>query len=535
MSVEVLPLGVSCNLGCTYCYQEPMRDAGNIKPPGRYSVPLMIQGLKKENPSHFTVFGGEPLLVPLEDLEKLWAFGLTLRDKVNSVQTNGALITDAHIESFKKYEVRPGFSIDGPDELNDTRWAGTLEKTREVSAKSNENIIKCLEAGISSSIITTLTKINASEERLPRLLEWFCMLHSKGMKYINLHFLEVDSPNAAELRLDPDELRRAAIAIGSLMGDTGLTVQPLKAMVELLMGDDRKADCIWHPCDPYTTSAVQGVLGDGQRVNCGRSCKDGIDWEKADKPSFIRQQILWNTPQEEGGCKDCKYFFACKGNCPGTALSGDWRNRTEHCETIYNLFAHFEQTLRSLGMEPVSVDESKWRSISDQLVEGYSQDQRLSLYGITRGQKVDYSQHGDSHGDHYDASPSSGHSDAPHGDGHGDHLDTQDPAAHSDTPHGDGYTDSHTQKHGDGHGDHTDVQVSREHGDSHGDHADTQDPNAHADNAHGDGHGDSGHGDSHGDHLDTQNPATHSDKPHGDGHTDAFNEKHGDSYSDSNA
>lgn len=461
MSVEVLPLGVSCNLGCTYCYQEPMREAGNIKPEGRYSVPLMIEGLRKENPRQFTVFGGEPLLVPLEDLKKLWEFGLTLPDKVNGVQTNGVLITDEHIEAFRKYQVHPGFSIDGPGELNDTRWAGSVEKTRTATEKSNENIVKCLDAGIRCSIITTLSTVNASPEKLPRLLEWFKFLHSKGLNYINLHFLEVDSPNAAELRMAPEDLHSAAVQIGALMGDTGLTVQPLKSMVDLLMGDDRSADCIWHPCDPYTTSAVQGVLGDGQRANCGRSCKDGIDWEKASQHSFIRQVVLWNTPQEEGGCKDCKFFFACKGNCPGTALEGDWRNRTEHCQTLYSLFEHFELTLRRMGMKPVSTSEIQWRSIADRLVAAYSKDQRISVYELAHGGRSSSTAHGDGHGDHTDDPSGS----TEHGDHHGDSGE------HGDS-HGDGID---PMSHGDRHGDHTDDSSStpdREHGDAHGDHTD---------------------------------------------------------------
>ena len=416
MSVEVLPLGVACNLGCTYCYQEPMRDAGNIKPEGRYSVPKMIDGLKKEYPRQFTVFGGEPLLVPLEDLRKLWEFGLTLPDQVNGVQSNGVLITDDHIEAFKKYNVHVGFSIDGPTELNDTRWAGTLEATREASQKSNENIIKCLDNGVHASIITTLTTLNATPEHLPKLLDWFRMLHDKGLNYINLHFLEVDSVNAVELRLDPQQLAKSSLAIANLMSETNLTVQPLKAMSELLRGDDRNADCIWHPCDPYTTSAVQGVLGDGQRANCGRSCKDGIDWEKADNHSFIRQVILWNTPHEDGGCKDCRFFFACKGNCPGTALDGDWRNRTEHCESLIAIFSHYEKQLSALGIKPISLDEKKWRNFTEQLVAAYSQNNRLSLYSLAQG-NPEVLPGDNAHGDHYDAQGTE------HGDSHGDHID----------------------------------------------------------------------------------------------------------------
>ena len=73
--------------------------------------------------SHFTIFGGEPLLVPEHVLEELWAFGLE-RFGTNGIQTNGTLINDRHIALFKKYKVYVGISVDGPDDLNDVRWAG---------------------------------------------------------------------------------------------------------------------------------------------------------------------------------------------------------------------------------------------------------------------------------------------------------------------------------------------------------------------------------------------------------------------------
>jgi uncharacterized protein len=63
-------------------------------------------------------------------LEKLWKWGFD-KYKSNGIQTNGSLINDQHIELFKKYNVHVGISIDGPDELSDARWYGTLETTRK--------------------------------------------------------------------------------------------------------------------------------------------------------------------------------------------------------------------------------------------------------------------------------------------------------------------------------------------------------------------------------------------------------------------
>src|SRR3954469_7535161 len=98
MALEVRPLGVACNIQCLYCYQNPQRDAANIA--ASYDL-AKIKGAIEIEGGPFTLFGGEPLLLPLKDLEELWAWGYE-RHGQNSIQTNGTLISDAHIELFRK-------------------------------------------------------------------------------------------------------------------------------------------------------------------------------------------------------------------------------------------------------------------------------------------------------------------------------------------------------------------------------------------------------------------------------------------------
>ena len=132
MSTELNPVGVTCNLSCPYCYEHPMRDAGNFT--RGYDMAAMKKALEAAN-SPFSLFGGEPLLVPLADLEELFRWGLEKWGS-NGVQTNGTMITPEHVVLFKKYKVSVGLSLDGPDELNDSRWAGSIEKTRIMTASA---------------------------------------------------------------------------------------------------------------------------------------------------------------------------------------------------------------------------------------------------------------------------------------------------------------------------------------------------------------------------------------------------------------
>jgi uncharacterized protein len=390
MTVELRPLGVACNIQCQYCYQNPQRDAGNVA--AAYDLPKMKAAIQAEG-GPFSLFGGEALLLPLKDLEDIWAWGLEQYGE-NSVQTNATLITDEHIALFKKFRVHVGISVDGPVELNDVRWNGTLEKTRAATARTQRSIERLCAEGIPPSLIVTLHRDNASEERLPRLYDWVCHLHRVGVRSIRLHLLEVESAVIrTRYALTAEENIRALRGFRAL--ERTLKTMRFDLFVDMrrmLMGEDAHTTCVWTGCDSYTTRAVRGVEGHGQRSNCGRTNKDGIDFAKSDDPGFERYLSLYQTSQDAGGCQGCEFFLMCKGQCPGTAIGGDWRNRTEHCQVWKALFADLEAELRAAGKEPLSRSPER-TAIEKEFVKAWtagrntSMTQILNRKGSPRGQR----------------------------------------------------------------------------------------------------------------------------------------------------
>jgi radical SAM protein with 4Fe4S-binding SPASM domain len=388
MSVELRPLGVSCNIQCQYCYQNPQRDAGNLLL--SYDLQKMKDAIMAEG-GPFTLFGGEPLLVPEKDLEELWSWGLG-HFCSNAIQTNGTLINDEHIRMFKRYKVHVGVSLDGPGQLNDARWHGTLEKTRQATAKAEYAIERLCREGIPPSLIITVHRNNGTRDKLPILYDWIRYLEGIGVRWVRLHLLESES---AAVRA------KYALTIGenieALMGCAALqkTLAHLKFdlfadMRLMLMGHDESTTCIWNSCDPYTTRAVRGVEGNGQRSNCGRTNKDGIDFVKAEVPGFERYLALYATPQEVGGCKGCRFFLMCRGQCPGTAIDGDWRNRTEHCEVWKTLYALLEEELTAEGQEPLSLSPSR-KQVEKALLEAWSHGQNTSMAQVLGDQRTQQS------------------------------------------------------------------------------------------------------------------------------------------------
>src|SRR5205823_4046579 len=136
-----------------------------------------------------------------------------------------------------------------------------------------------------------------------------------GVSSVRLHILEIDHHLVRQkFALSTSENISAFLHFAALEKQfKQLKFDVFTDMKNMLLGRDRDATCIWMACDPYTTSAVRGVEGNGQRSNCGRTNKDGIDFSKSDTPGYERYLALYSTPQECGGCQGCRFFLMCKG------------------------------------------------------------------------------------------------------------------------------------------------------------------------------------------------------------------------------
>jgi uncharacterized protein len=295
-------------------------------------------------------------LLPVADLEDLWSWGYR-KFGTNAVQTNGVLIGDEHIRLFKTYNVNVGISFDGPGELNGARLRGNERQTLEATRRTEDAIARLCREACRPSLIVTLHRCNASAERLPALLAWFRELDSLGLQTIRLHLLESETEAVRKTYgLTIEENIRAVLDLLDLQSVLRYVEFDIFSEVRrLLMGRDYRTSCVWNACDPYTTAAVRGVEGHGERSNCGRTNKDGIDFGKAEQAGYERYLALYATSQDYGGCAGCRFFLMCKGQCPGTAIDGDWRNRTEHCDIWKVLFTRMEADLAREGQVPVSL------------------------------------------------------------------------------------------------------------------------------------------------------------------------------------
>jgi uncharacterized protein len=216
------------------------------------------------------------------------------------------------------------------------------------------------------------------------LFEWVRSLETMGVRWARLHLLESESALIrTNYALSTEENIEALIGFLELQKSLpSLTIDLFSDMRRMLLGKDRSTTCIWNACDPYTTHAVRGVEGQGQRSNCGRTNKDGIDFGKATTPGYERYLALYQTPQEVGGCSGCRFFLMCKGQCPGTAIDGDWRNRTEHCEVWKAVYERLETDLLAEGEQPLSLSPQR-EQIERALLDGWSQGRMTLMEQVT--------------------------------------------------------------------------------------------------------------------------------------------------------
>lgn len=377
--IEVLPVGVTCNLRCDYCYEQPERDKQAVH---QYDRELVLKGLETAQ-GFWQVFGGEPLLLRFEDLDELLTLGYE-KWGYTGLQTNGTLITPKHIELFIRCKTQVGISVDGPGALNDSRWAGTLDATRKATAKTEwaiEELARLAREGhpnIGPTIITTLHSGNVSEEHWPTFEAWLRHLDAIGVTFINMHFLELDHL-ASKWNLSDDDLTRVMLKLWDLSFELKtLKFLNFTELIELLRGNDRESMCLWRACDPWSTSAVQGLSNEGEPSNCTRGTKDGVNWLPAEGSGtedrweigdfttnrlHERQLSLYVTPEEDGGCQGCRFWMMCQGYCPGSGQAADapqdWRVKSSHCRSIKAQFTEAEKRLVAVGETPISLHPNR--------------------------------------------------------------------------------------------------------------------------------------------------------------------------------
>lgn len=372
---------MACNLGCTYCYEEPDRHHSKESIKKGYNVDAIISRLEKwheSNPNIVPGFhGGEPLLIDIDDMRVILEWiddHYDLSKNSSHIQTNGTRLTEEHVELFNQYNVHVGISFDGPGDLNNLRRARSEKQeegdiTEEMSNETRKSIERLIESDVSLGVIIVLTDQNAgTQEKYEQLHEFMDYLNKNG---VSGHFnpaipyedVQVD------VSLNPEQLKEVYLATWEWMKEKDYRKwDPMKQYQNNLLGL-KLGNCVNQKCDVFNAKGAEIAKGNGEESGCGKTwgaVGDGVSFLQGGstgnefEESKERYQMLKQVPQEEGGCNGCRYWKFCYGGCPASGGEYDYRNKTLWCEAKYALYEKIEHDMKSMFPGVQLLTELDW-------------------------------------------------------------------------------------------------------------------------------------------------------------------------------
>lgn len=341
------PIADSCRNGCLYCFEDPsFKKMKAFSGYDKYKMANTVRSLvetdsARKQSSHIILHGGEILDLPIEDLEFFFRELRKYGDRASFQSSLGVPLTPEHIRLFKKYNVIPGVSVDGPPEFNTLRGPRDPEANQKFQDIVYNNIQVLRDNNINFGTITILSKANASPDKINTLTKW-CVQNTPEGRF-NPLFTPSHSEGSeiSKYVLSPMELTNAFMSLlNATIINPRFSFKLLEETKSALIGDF-KTVCTFSRCD-YLTTQCSTVLPDGEVARCDRCFQDGYNYSSP-KPSNARWQML-----EQTECSGCKYFVACAGGCPAEGMNGDFRSKTAYCESYYAMFQATENILRKL-------------------------------------------------------------------------------------------------------------------------------------------------------------------------------------------
>lgn len=375
-NLMVKPVGSACNLNCTYCYyldkagiyagREPKMSDEDLL---RY-VKTFIESCEVPQVT-FNWHGGEPLMAGLDfykkavKYQKLFAAGKKI---VNTIQTNGTLLTPEWAQFLREEDFLVGVSVDGPREIHDRM------RTDKGNHPTFDRVMRGVEqlyrAGVQYNLLTAVS--NSSEGHA---LEIYQFLKTLGTPYIQfLPVCEMIIPAKSgnqEVRpaiaapgngpavkapwnISPEGWGRFLCGIfdrwvrhdvgkvfvnvfdATLAGWCGAT--PGSCIFDSICGGnavmEHNGDI--YPCDHFVYPGMK--IGNLYRDNL----KDLMRGEKQTRFGAGKRLSLTNR------CLGCKYLPICNGECPKhrfETLPGEDFRHNSLCEGYYEFFRHSEDAM----------------------------------------------------------------------------------------------------------------------------------------------------------------------------------------------
>ncbi len=354
----VKPVGLSCNLACTYCYNNPERFFSGIT---RMSDEVLAQMMSEcatlQVPMvRFIWHGGEPTLAGIEFYEqaveqqaKIQAAGIKVQ---NSIQTNGTLLNQQWMDFFLKHNFRPGLSIDGPEHIHNAQRVDLAG--RGTFSRVYKGLQLLQQSGIRYGVNAVITRTSLSYP-----LEIYDFFKSAGVSGCDFSPCAEVDPETGQLlpfSITPDEYAQFMRVIFDQWFQDDNPEFRIRRFSEFIQGAIGGKP---HLCE--FNQACHNYLAidyDGSVFLCGRFM--GTDTMRLGNlvetslqdilASDRYQQIKAEVTSVKPECQACKWLSVCKGGCTyyRHLLTGELTAPNYLCPVYKTMFEYVSEKVTPL-------------------------------------------------------------------------------------------------------------------------------------------------------------------------------------------
>lgn len=366
--VMLKPAGSVCNLACDYCYYLEKANLYSNSSKHVMSDELLEKFIEEyinsQTTPHvmFTWHGGETLMRPISfykkamEIQHKYANG---RHIENCIQTNGTLITAEWCKFFKENNWLVGVSIDGPQEFHDEYRKNKQGRPSFVSVMKGIHLLN--QYKVEWNALAVVNDYNADYP-----LEFYHFFKQIGCRFIQFtpvverishhndgrHLAAVeesDELQLADFSIDPEQWGNFLCTIFDewVRNDVGqYYIQLFDSTLANWVGEQPGV------CTMAKTCGHAGVMEfNGDVYSCDHfvfpqyklgniHSQSLVEMMYSPKQIKFGQDKFDSLPQQ---CKNCKYLFACNGECPKNRFiktSTGEKGLNYLCSGYYKFFNH---------------------------------------------------------------------------------------------------------------------------------------------------------------------------------------------------
>lgn len=315
-----------CNLNCKYCYDKPYRDVIH-QDMSMETLDRLIKLLSEyAEQVRFIWHGGEPTMVGQQWYHRAYREVFSKYPMVEfsfSIMSNGVNLNDEWLDLFDKYNISVGVSYNAFFQTKIRVSSQTEDKgiNAKMSNHIEEMLIKSVKRGKPIGVIDVMTSVNG--KHLIEIYEYYKKIGIQPCFNTVFHTAQAAKNN---LEINAEEYAEAFLKYFEywLRDKNGIRERSAYEILSMVTGL-HDVTCKHHDCRRHWL----GVNPLGELYPCDRYFPDKykmgsiFDYDNIEDIFNSRPyQIYCEEIQKRFDtiCKECGYWFACRGGCNGSAV-----------------------------------------------------------------------------------------------------------------------------------------------------------------------------------------------------------------------